>query len=218
VSGCGDVLGLARRLEAVITSEASAIISFGVAGGLAPDLAPGTKLVARSVVAEDGTRYHGDPVWSKRLSCALGGAAIADIAGVDLPVAGLAERRALHLKTGALAADTESHVAARAAAARNLPFAAFRVVADPAHRQLPHAALVAIRSDGSIALGAILGSLVRDPGQVPQLARTANDARAAFAALFRGRKLLAGALGFTDFRESLLDMPAEDIFGGPLPV
>jgi len=83
---------------------------------------------------------------------------------------------------------------------------------------LPHAALVAIRPDGSIALGAILGSLVRDPRQVPQLMRTANDARAAFVALFRGRKLLDGALGFADFSESLLDMPAEDIFGGPLPV
>jgi adenosylhomocysteine nucleosidase len=218
VSGCGDVLGLARRLEAAITSEASAIISFGVAGGLAPGLAPGTKLVARSVVAKDGARYYGDPVWSKRLSCALGGAAIADIAGVDLPVAGLAERRALHLKTGALAADTESHVAARAAAAHKLPFAAFRVLADPAHRQLPHAALVAIRPDGSIALGAILGSLMRDPRQVPQLMRTANDARAAFVALLRGRKMLDGALGFIDFSEFLLDLPAEDVLGGPLQV
>ncbi|MGA7384748.1 MAG: hypothetical protein WBW81_08695, partial [Methylocella sp.] len=218
LSGCGDVPGLARRLEAALTNEASAIISFGVAGGLAQELAPGTKLIARSVVAEDGTRYYGDPAWSKRLSRALGGAAIADIAGVDLPVAGLAERRALHLKTGALAADTESHVAARAAAARNLPFAAFRVVADPARRQLPHAALVAIKPDGSIALGAILVSLVRDPRQVPQLMRTANDARAAFVALFRGRKMLDGALGFTDFSESLLDLPAEDMYGGPLPV
>ncbi|MGH6820150.1 MAG: phosphorylase, partial [Methylocella sp.] len=218
LSGCGDVSGLARRLEAALAREASAIISFGVAGGLAPGLAPGTKLVARSVVAEDGARYYGDPVWSKRLSFALGGAAIADIAGVDLPVAGLAEKRALHLATGALAADTESHVAARAAAARNLPFAAFRVVADPAHRRLPHAALVAIKSDGSLALGAILGSLVRDPRQVPQLMRTANDARAAFAALFCGRKMFAGPLGFTDFREFLLDLPAEDVIGGPLQV
>ena len=77
---------------------------------------------------------------------------------------------------------------------------------------------MAIRPDGSIALGAILGSLVRDLRQVPQLMRTANDARAAFVALFRGRKMLAGALGFTDFRELLLDMPAEDIFGGSLHV
>ncbi|MGH6934599.1 MAG: phosphorylase, partial [Methylocella sp.] len=180
VSGCSDVSGLARRLEAALTSGASAIISFGVAGGLAQGLVSGTKLVARSIVAEDGARYYADPVWSKRLACALGGAVLADIAGVDRPVAGPAERRALHLKTGALAADTESHVAARAAAARHLPFAAIRVVADPAHRQLPHAALVAIRPDGSIALGAILGSLVRDLRQFPQLTRTANDARAAF--------------------------------------
>jgi adenosylhomocysteine nucleosidase len=217
VSGCGDVSGLARRLEAALTSEASAIISFGVAGGLAQGLVPGTKLVARSVVAEDGARYYGDPAWTNQLACALGGAMVADIAGVNLPVVGPAERRALHLKTGALAADTESHVAARAAAKCNLPFAAFRVVADPARRQLPHAALVAIRPDGSIALGAILGSLVRDPRQVPQLMRTANDARAAFVALFCGRKMLDGALGFTDFSESLLDQPAEDVIGGPLP-
>ncbi|MGB6174764.1 MAG: phosphorylase [Methylocella sp.] len=218
VSGGGDALGLARRLEAALASEASAIISFGVAGGLAPGLASGTKLVARSVVAADGTRYYGDPVWSEQLSCALGGAAIVDIAGVDLPVGGPAERLALHLKSGALAADTESHVAARAAAAHKLPFAAFRVVADPAHRQLPHAALVAMKPDGSLALGAIAGSILRDPRQVPRLLLTALDARAAFAALFRGRKMLAGPLGFTDFRELLLDLPAENVIGGPLQV
>ncbi len=211
-------MGLARRLEAALTNGASAIISFGVAGGLAPDLPPGTKLVARSVVAEDGARYYGDPVWSERLSCVLGGAMIADIAGVDAPVAGCAEKRALRSKTGAHAADTESHVAARIAAAYGLPFAAFRVVADPADRQLPHAALVAVKQDGSIALGAIAGSILRDPRQVPQLLRIALDARAAFAALFRGRKVIAGTLGFSDFHEFLLDLPAEDELGGPLQV
>ena len=50
-----------------------------------------------------------------------------------------------------------------------------------------------------------------DPGQIPQLLRTTQDAQAAFVALFRSRKLLAGTLGFTDFRELLLDVPAEDI-------
>jgi adenosylhomocysteine nucleosidase len=91
-------------------------------------------------------------------------------------------------------------------------------VADPAHRQLPHAALVAIRPDGSLAFGAILGSLLKNPRQVPQLMRTANDARAAFLALIRGRKMLADRLGFCDFGEFLLDVPAEDVVRGPLPV
>jgi adenosylhomocysteine nucleosidase len=218
LSGCGDVLGLAQRIEAAAAPGASAIISFGVAGGLATGITPGTKLVARTVIAEDGARYSTDPIWSKRLSAALSGAVVADIAGIDLPVSGIAERRALYLKTGAVAADTESHVAARVAAAYQMPFAAFRVVADPAYRQLPHAALVAIRTDGSLAFGAILGSLLKNPRQIPQLMRTADDARAAFVALFRGRKMLAGRLGFSDFSEFLLDMPAEDVVGGPLPV
>ena len=205
-------------MEAAVARKPSAIISFGVAGGLAPGLAPGSKLVARTIIAEDGARYHGDPVWSKRLSGALGGATIADIAGIDAPLAGHDEKHALHLKTGAHAADMESHIAARVAAAHKLPFAAFRVVADPAHRRLPHAALVAMRPDGSLALGAIAASILRDPRQIPQLLRTASDAQAAFVALFRSRKLLAGTLGFTDFREFLLDVPAEDILGGTLQV
>jgi len=218
VSGTGDALVLERALKAAVAKQASAIISFGVAGGLAPGLAAGSKLVARAIITEDGTRYYSDPAWSKRLADALGGATIGDIAGVDAPVAGYAEKRALHSKTGAHAADTESHVAARIAAAYGLPFAAFRVVADPADRQLPHAALVAVKPDGSIALGAIAGSILRDPRQVPQLLRIALDARAAFAALFRGRKVIAGTLGFSDFHEFLLDLPAEDELGGPLQV
>lgn len=218
LSGCGDVLGLKRRVEAAAANEASAIISFGVAGGLVKDLAPGTMLVARNVISADGTRFESDPIWSQRLAKTLGGALLADIAGIDLPVGGVAERRALHVNTGALAADTESHVAARVASSYELPFAAFRVIADPAHRELPHAALVAIRRDGSLAFGAILGSLLKNPRQVPQLLRTANDARAAFFALFHGRKLLASRLGFGDFGEFLLHVPAEDIVGGPLPV
>ena len=205
-------------MEAAVANKALAIISFGLAGGLAPGLAAGSKLVARAIITEDGARYYSDPAWSRRLADALGGATIGDIAGVDAPVAGCAEKRALHSKTGAHVADTESHVAARIAAAYGLPFAAFRVVADPADRQLPHAALVAVKPDGSIALGAIAGSILRDPRQVPQLLRIALDARAAFAALFRGRKVIAGTLGFSDFHEFLLDLPAEDELGGPLKV
>jgi adenosylhomocysteine nucleosidase len=209
IAGGGDAAGLARALEAAVAKKPSAIISFGVAGGLAPGLAPGSKLIARAIIAEDGTRYYGDPVWSKRLSGALGGATIADIAGVDTPLAGHEEKHALHIKTGAHAADMESHIAARVAAAHRLPFAAFRVVADPAHRRLPHAALVALKPDGSLALAAIARSLLRDPRQIPQLLRTAHDAQAAFVALFRSRKLLAGTVGVSDFRELLLDVPAE---------
>jgi len=218
IAGGGDATGLTAALEAAIAQQPAAILSFGVAGGLAPGLAPGTRLIARAIIAEESTRYEGDPVWSKRLSHVLGGAAITDIAGIDAPLAGHEEKRALHRKTGAHAADMESHIAARVAAAHNLPFAAFRVIVDPVRRQLPHAALVALKSDGSLAYGAIAGSILRDPSQIPQLLRIAKDAQAAFVALFRSRKLVAGTLDFPDFREFLLDVPAEDVLGGTLQV
>src|ERR1019366_6351811 len=88
IAGGGDAVGLTRALEAAVAKKASAIISFGVAGGLVPGLAPGSALIARAIISEDGKRYSSDPVWSKRLSGALVGAAIADIAGIDAPLAG----------------------------------------------------------------------------------------------------------------------------------
>ncbi len=217
ISGGGDGARLRRELAEAAALRPCAIISFGVAGGLAPGLAPGAIFVARSVVAGDGEKVHADPVWSRALSATLG-APLVDFAGVDEPVVDGAGKRALHLRTGAHVVDMESHIAARIAADRGIPFAALRVVADPAHRHLPHAALVAMRPDGAIAFGALTRSLLRDPGQIPQLIRTARDARAAFAALLRGRQMLAGGFGFANLGELVLDVPAEDELGGPLPV
>jgi len=220
VVGGGDGEGLARALDAAITRRrASAIISFGVSGGLTAGLAPGAAMVARGVVTADGTRYPSDPAWSKRLFNGLGADAhLVDIAGIDSPLAEHEEKHALHLATGAHAADTESHIAAKAAATYDLPFAALRVIIDPVHRRLPPAALVALKSDGSLDYGAVARSVLREPNQIPQLTRIAFDAKAAFLALLRSRKVLAGALGHADLGELLLDVPAEDVLSGTLQV
>ena len=115
------------------------------------------------------------------------------MAGTDGPVCTPADKRALNRDTGALAVDTESHMVARAAAGHGLPMAAIRVIADPAHRALPEAALTAIRADGTTDLLAVLRSVMRRPHQLPALLRTALDARAARVTLLRGRSLLAPA-------------------------
>ncbi len=218
LSGGGDCVRLAAELEEAVANGAAAVISFGIAGGLAPGLKAGTCLIARSVLTEEGERFEADIAWARKLSLAVGGAPIVDLAGVDTPAVGPAAKRALHVRTGAVAVDMESHIAARIAAKHKLPFVALRVVADPAERQLPHAALVGMRPDGSVAVGAVLASLARQPRQIPLLVRTALDARAAFSTLFRSREMLSGSLGFGDFRELLFDMAREDILGGSLPV
>jgi hopanoid-associated phosphorylase len=200
VASGGNPIQLQAKLEEALRSEipVSAVVSFGIAGGLAPGLKAGTQFVARAIVTMDGQSYESDRVWTQDLTVALGGAPVVDIAGVDAPIAAPEQKRALHLATGAVAVDMESHIAARFAASHNLPFAAFRVVADTAEHQLPPAALVGLRDDGTIAIGAVVLSLLREPQQVPQLIRTALDTRAAFAALFRGRQMIAGGFGFAD--------------------
>jgi adenosylhomocysteine nucleosidase len=218
ISSGGSIARLEADLNRAVARNVSAIISFGIAGGLAPNLPPGSALVARRIITESGERFDSDRAWSQRLSAILGGVPIVDIAGVDTAVTDPHKKRALHADTGASAVDMESHVAARVAHAHGLPFAAFRVIADPAERYLPHAAVVGMGPDGSLALGALLRSLLREPRQLPQLARTALDAGAAFSALLRGRKMIAGSLGFCDFDELLLDVPREDEVCRPLPV
>jgi adenosylhomocysteine nucleosidase len=110
-----------------------------------------------------------------------------------ISVAGVDGKRALWEATGAAVVDMETYVACNIAARHGLPFAALRVVIDPAHRALPPAALAATRPDGSTDFLALLRSLMARPGQLPDLMRLAPDASKAKAALLRSRRLAGRA-------------------------
>ena len=194
VAGGVDPQRLARELERAVTPGTRGILSFGIAGGLAPDIAVGTWIVGLGVHAPAGYREC-DAAWSSHLAGRLPGARLGDLAGTDRPVANADAKHALHAATSALAVDTESHVAGAVAAAHALPFAVFRVVADAAFRNLPDAALVALDAAGSVDVVAVVRSLVRTPSQLPLLMRTAIDAQVAFAALRRGRGRLGIGFG-----------------------
>ncbi|WP_245504165.1 phosphorylase [Lichenihabitans psoromatis] len=220
LAGGGDAARLALLLQGALSRGARAVISFGIAGGLAPGLKPGTVIIARAV--DDGeTVMLTDPVWLKRLSSALPDAIVADLVGVDHMVVGHDAKTHLHATTGAAAVDMESHIAARLAALHQVPFAALRIVADPAERTLPHAATVGMRPDGSTDVKAVLKALARRPADLPALIRTAFDARAAFSALKHSRSLLCGHLGFGEIdlaREDGVPRPLVDIDVGTLGV
>jgi len=173
----------------------SGIISFGIAGGLAPSLKAGQWIAAAAI--RTGQRlFPTDRVWTRCLLERLPGAVHADILGMDSPVAEPSEKRLLHAQTGAAAVDTESHIAARIAAAYQVPFVACRAIIDAADRPLPPAALIGLRPDGTADIVAVFQSVVQQPSQLPALVRTAFDAGIARAALHRGRRMLGAGLGF----------------------
>ncbi|CAN5467011.1 hypothetical protein BH10PSE14_BH10PSE14_27110 [soil metagenome] len=134
-------------------------------------------------------------------------ATVGTILGADAIIASVADKRALFTSTGAIAVDMESHIAARVAARHGLPFAIVRTISDSADQALPPAALVGMKPDGSMALGAVLASLAWRPAQLPALIATGRSAGLAFAALGRVYDVLGrGGIGGLDLGQFALDM------------
>ena len=194
---CNQSLHLAERLGAAIAHGASGIISFGIAGGLAPHLAAGDCIVASAVKTGSDT-IPTDRAWSRRLLRTIPKAIHAEVAGSDVLVATPAHKAQLHAESGALAVDMESHIAAHVALAHGIPFVVCRVVIDAAHRTLPPAAAVGLRVDGTPDVRAVLRSLLRNPRQLPDLIRTARDAEVAERALLWARRHLGDGLGIAE--------------------
>ena len=176
-------------LEPAIRAGCRGIISFGVAGGLAPDLIPGDCVVASAIIDYPAVRPT-DPLWSRRLAEMIPDARHGPIVGVNAVVSNPSDKRKLHAFTRAVAVDMESHLVARLADAHGLAFAAVRVIIDPAHRAVPPAALLAMASGGSTDVSAMLWEVLARPSQVSPLMRLAADAIAARAALVRLRRAL----------------------------
>jgi hopanoid-associated phosphorylase len=177
----------ADLLRLAIGVGCRSIISFGVGGGLAPDLLPGDCVVASAIIDYPAVRLA-DPLWSHKLAEMIPDARHGPIMGVNSVVSDPADKRKLHAFTRAVAVDMESHLVARLADAHGLAFAAVRVIIDPAHRTVPPAALLAMAPEHGCQRHAA-GILAR-PSQVSPLMRLAADAIAARAALVRLRRAL----------------------------
>lgn len=190
----GHVGLLAERLARIDPASLSGVVSFGLAGGLEPMLAPGDLLLATAVVAEHGA-FQTDATLTDILAEGVksAGARLSDgiFAGVDTAILTPEHKATLRTRTAAAAVDMESHVAARFARAHDLPFAALRAVSDPAGRALPKLAAQALRPDGGVHYGRVIAGLARRPGDLGALLEAGRDSAAAFATLKRAGRAFA---------------------------
>jgi hopanoid-associated phosphorylase len=165
----------ARRLaQALLADGATTLLSFGIAGGLSPDMACGTTVVATAVKAENMETISCSAAWTARLAAALQSSppfAQGELAYAPIILITSLDKSGTFAATSALAADMESYGVGEAALKAGVPFAAVRVVADTAGEQLPEIALHAMAPDGSLKLAETLSRIVRSPGQIPGLIR-----------------------------------------------
>ncbi|EAQ34405.1 hypothetical protein NB311A_17826 [Nitrobacter sp. Nb-311A] len=186
---------LRELLDGFDPSTVRGVISFGVAGGLDPSLKSGDVVVATEVV-DGASRWEAGLGLSEELidGSGLGGQKVvrAGLAGVEQVVLEQAGKARLHAATGASAVDMESHIAAAYATAAGLPFAALRVISDPATRALPAIARGAIKPNGNVDLKKVLRGLARNPLTLRALVSTGVDFNRALRSLRGCRGFLLG--------------------------
>ena len=168
------------------------LMSWGVAGGLDPEMQPGDVVVPSAVVDEGGGCWP----FATELAEAVAGVIPAPfrwsdrgqgrcVLGLDRMVLHAEDKTALFALTGALTADMESHRVAQVAANGNLPVVAVRAVGDPVDGSVPTLAAEALDEDGRTRFGAVARGLLQRPWDFGALMRVRRETDAALEALGR---------------------------------
>jgi adenosylhomocysteine nucleosidase len=160
--------------RALAAQGCTALVSFGIAGGLDPRLKVGALILANEVIAPDGTRYQTDA----RARRALHQSLEKDLQISHAPILGstkviFSPRRKinLHVDSGAAAVDMESHAVAQAAAEAGIPFLVVRVISDNAYSRVPRSVIGAMAPDGGRRIWRVMLNLLIRPFDLPGLLR-----------------------------------------------
>lgn len=197
ISGMGQRRAVVAS-KALLEKGATALLSWGSAGGLTAKVSPGSLILPKTVIASDRSLYHVDAAWHEKLCNRLKGHVdfhtepLVESAKV---VCTPAEKVALFRETDAVGVDMESASVAAVAQEARVPFMAIRAVADSTDTAIPEMTLNAVDEFGRLNFLKLIRGLAKDPAELLTLARIARNYRAAqrtLAAVARltGRDLL----------------------------
>ncbi len=175
VSGIGSENATSAARE-LINNGATALVSWGTAGGLSEDLHPGDILLPDSVRLEndDNQQFRTDHDWQQRLINQI----IPNLKphkGLLLQagevITNIDQKSKLHYKTAAIAVDMESWSIAKIADQKKLPFLIIRSVVDTSHETIPLSAINSIDEFGQTNPASLTSSLIKNPRDIPKLIR-----------------------------------------------
>ncbi len=182
---CGiGTANAARATDAALARwRPKAVVVAGIAGGLQPDLVPGTAVVLEALRSA-GSRVPASPRLTDAIETALRESGVAARRGEGWSVDGVADaakKRRLGAD-GALTVDSESYAVLARASARGVPAAALRVVADPLERGVPRSLAAFAWIDGAAWWPHVL-DLWRLPLEIGEVAQFRRDLRDGLAGL-----------------------------------
>jgi adenosylhomocysteine nucleosidase len=185
ISGVGAT-NATRAAQQLVTDGATALVSWGVAGALRPELRAGQLLLPLHIVDETGNIRSVDKSWHVNALRTLGGGArllIAPVAQTHVLLENAAAKAELGRTTGACAADMESFAIGTVAEKAGLRFLTIRAIVDSLDMKVPACIGRAVKSNGQTNSLALLGPCLRAPWLLTDLLRLGLAFRAAARAL-----------------------------------
>jgi adenosylhomocysteine nucleosidase len=168
--------------RALLEKGATALLSWGSAGGLSPALSPGSLILPKTIIASNRSLYHVDSTWHNRLCNQLKGHVdfhtdpmTESTAVVCTP----AEKAILFRETGAIGVDMESAAVATVAQEVGVPFMVVRAVADATDTTIPRRTLNAFDEFGRLNFLTLIQGFVQHPTELFALLRVGRNYRAA---------------------------------------
>nr|VFJ51389.1 MAG: adenosylhomocysteine nucleosidase [Candidatus Kentron sp. FM]VFJ51963.1 MAG: adenosylhomocysteine nucleosidase [Candidatus Kentron sp. FM]VFK08991.1 MAG: adenosylhomocysteine nucleosidase [Candidatus Kentron sp. FM] len=171
-----------QAAQSLLRLGVDALVSWGIAGGLAPDLVAGTIVLPEEVIdagAPDNGggwqypmgRYPVDPDWHGALKDRLARKGIDSRSRGSLVSTPMVQpepqkKAALHHATRAMAVDMESGAVAKAAREAGRPFIVIRSISDTATMTLPTSTLGATDQYGRSSLSKLFRGLLENPREI----------------------------------------------------
>jgi adenosylhomocysteine nucleosidase len=181
VSGMGYApAGMAARR--LVEAGAAALVSWGMAGGLDPQLEAGSICLPREVVAPDGMRFATASAWRDALAASI--ASYRPVTAGSLftsmqPLSNASSKAAARLETGALAVDMEHDIVRNLAQKLNLPMLSIRAISDRADQSLDPDLMRWVDDTGRPKAAALAAGLAKNPLRIRALIRLGRQSRLA---------------------------------------
>ncbi|MCI0655341.1 MAG: phosphorylase [Methylococcaceae bacterium] len=172
----------AAGAEILIGQGCNALLSWGCAAALEPELKPGDLIIPEKILCANAEAFNTGHEWRGKLLDRLADHQTIHTGPITESrtlVGTAADKLALRNQTGAIALDMESAAIARLAARQNLPFVTIRAIADPASMDLPKPVATAVNQNGDLKFSLLLALIARNPGSIPGLVQLAICFRAA---------------------------------------
>ena len=196
VSGIG-LQKASSAAKALMEEGATALLSWGSAGGLYSKLSSGSLVLPKVIIRADRSIYPTDAQWHERLCNRLRGYVDlheGPLAESSTPLNNHLKKEDFYRRTEAIAVDMESGAVAAVAQEADISFMAIRAISDPFDAIVSASILNAIDEFGELDMFRFTKGLMRHPFELFSLIRLGQNFRAAQTTLAKVARLAGSNL------------------------